>query len=217
MKSIGLCCVFVQWMGQIYLTSRYRTLVRPQLSYCMPACSPNLMADISYNKIATSLVTCIRHLPYEGRLWQLGIHSSNSDLHVNIVQMLGGVELFCRGFCQLPQGSTSSDEIYFLKKHYPADIWLIVDSNHLWRKDPTIAFSVFIFCLIFQLSINFSNTKYAPINGYDATSLWDYFALTMRRSSLFHSRNVTSIIKPKKTRPEYVWRKFCKIVHVIFI
>ncbi len=37
--------------------------------------STNLIADISYKKLATRLVTCIRHLPYEERLWQLGIHS----------------------------------------------------------------------------------------------------------------------------------------------
>ncbi len=47
-------------------------LARPHLEYGMPACSPNLVADINHFKrnqrLAARLVTGIRHLPYEKRL-----------------------------------------------------------------------------------------------------------------------------------------------------
>ncbi len=45
----------------------------------MPACLPNLMADINHleriQRLATMLVTGIPHLPYEVRLHLLGLHS----------------------------------------------------------------------------------------------------------------------------------------------
>ncbi len=57
----------------------YGALVRPHLEYGMPACSPNLVADINHLKriqrFATRLVTGMRHLPYEERLQPLGLHS----------------------------------------------------------------------------------------------------------------------------------------------
>ncbi len=60
-----------------YLT--YGALVRPHLEYGMPACSPNLVADINHleriQRLATRLVTCMRHVPYEERLQRLGPHS----------------------------------------------------------------------------------------------------------------------------------------------
>ncbi len=47
-------------------------LVRPHLEYGMPACSPNLVADINrlelLQRLTTRLVTVMRLLPYEGRL-----------------------------------------------------------------------------------------------------------------------------------------------------
>ncbi len=57
----------------------YRALVRPHLEYGMPACSPNLVADINYlernQRLAIKLLTGMRHLPFEGRLQRLGLHS----------------------------------------------------------------------------------------------------------------------------------------------
>ncbi len=45
----------------------------------MPACSPNLVADIDHleriQRLATRLVTGMRHLPYKERLQRLGLHS----------------------------------------------------------------------------------------------------------------------------------------------
>ncbi len=53
--------------------------MRPRLDYGMPACSPNLVADINHleriQTLATKLVTGICHLPYEERLQWLGLHS----------------------------------------------------------------------------------------------------------------------------------------------
>ncbi len=47
-------------------------LMRPHLEYGMPACSPNLVTDINHleqiQRLATRLVTGMRHLPYEERL-----------------------------------------------------------------------------------------------------------------------------------------------------
>ncbi len=52
--------------------SLYGALVRPHFEYGMPAYSPNLVADINHleriQRLATSLVTGMRHLPYEERL-----------------------------------------------------------------------------------------------------------------------------------------------------
>ncbi len=47
----------------------YEVLVRPHLEYGMPACSLNLVTDINHleriQRLATKLVTCIRHLTCE--------------------------------------------------------------------------------------------------------------------------------------------------------
>ncbi len=57
----------------------YEALVRPHLEYGMPAGSPNFVADINHleriQRLATRLVTGMRHLPYEERLQRLGLHS----------------------------------------------------------------------------------------------------------------------------------------------
>ncbi len=57
----------------------YGALVRPHLEYGMPACSPNLGADINHleriQRFASRLVTGMRHLPYEERRQRLGLHS----------------------------------------------------------------------------------------------------------------------------------------------
>ncbi len=53
-------------------------LLRPHLEYCILACLTNLVADIKHleriQKLATRLVTGMRHLPYEERLQRLGLH-----------------------------------------------------------------------------------------------------------------------------------------------
>ncbi len=53
--------------------------MRSYLQYGMSACSPNLVADIKLlgriQRLATVLVTGMRHLPYEERLQRLGLHS----------------------------------------------------------------------------------------------------------------------------------------------
>ncbi len=57
----------------------YGALVRPHLEYGMPACLPNLVADINnlerIQRLAARLVTGMRHLPYDERLQLLGLHS----------------------------------------------------------------------------------------------------------------------------------------------
>ncbi len=57
----------------------YGALVHPHLEYGMPACSPNLVADINHlvriQRLATRLVTGMRHLSYEERQQRLGLHS----------------------------------------------------------------------------------------------------------------------------------------------
>ncbi len=56
----------------------YEFLVRPHLEYGMPACSPNLVADINHleriQRLVTRLATGMRHRPYEERLQRLGLH-----------------------------------------------------------------------------------------------------------------------------------------------
>ncbi len=53
--------------------------MHPHLEYGMPACSPNLVADINHleriQRLATRLVPGMRRLPYEERLQLLGLHS----------------------------------------------------------------------------------------------------------------------------------------------
>ncbi len=54
-------------------------LVRLHVKYGIPACLPNLVADINrlgrIQRSATRLVTGIRHLPYEEKLKRLSLHS----------------------------------------------------------------------------------------------------------------------------------------------
>ncbi len=60
---------------------------------------------------------------------------------------------------------------------------------------------LFDFLLHFSVGFQFPKPQTnAPIKRYAATRLWDFFALTIRRSSLFHLHNVASIIKLKNTR-----------------
>ncbi len=67
--------------GGLYMINnlRYGALVRPHLEYGMPACSPNLVADINHleriQRLSTRLLTGMRHLPYEETLQGLGLHS----------------------------------------------------------------------------------------------------------------------------------------------
>ncbi len=53
--------------------------MRPRLEYGMPACPPNLVADINHleliQRLATRLETGMCHLLYEERLQRLGLHS----------------------------------------------------------------------------------------------------------------------------------------------
>ncbi len=57
----------------------YGALVCPHLQYGVSGCSPNLVADINHleriQRLATRLVTGMRHLPYEERLQRLDLHS----------------------------------------------------------------------------------------------------------------------------------------------
>ncbi len=57
----------------------YGALLRPRLEYGMSACSPNLVTDINQleriQRLATLLVTGMRHIPYEEKLQRLGLHS----------------------------------------------------------------------------------------------------------------------------------------------
>ncbi len=60
-----------------------RVVVCPHLEYSIPACSPNLVVDINHQeriqRLATRLVTGMRHLPYKERLQWLGLHSLQSQ------------------------------------------------------------------------------------------------------------------------------------------
>ncbi len=57
----------------------YEAVVRPHLEHGMPAYSPNLVADINnlerIQRLATRLVSGIRHITYEDRLQRLSLHS----------------------------------------------------------------------------------------------------------------------------------------------
>ncbi len=60
------------------------------LEYGMPACSSNLVPDINHleriQRLATRLVSGMRHLPYEERLQRLGLHSlQRRRLRVDLV------------------------------------------------------------------------------------------------------------------------------------
>ncbi len=68
-----------QDLSKSALIPLYGALVCPRLEYGMSACSPNLVVDINHleriQRLATSFVTGMRHLPYEERLQRLGLHS----------------------------------------------------------------------------------------------------------------------------------------------
>ncbi len=71
----------------------YGDLVRPHLEYGIPACLPNFVADIIHLEriqiLGTRLVTDMRHLPYEERLQQLGLHSlQRRRLQANLITAL---------------------------------------------------------------------------------------------------------------------------------
>ncbi len=70
---------FFQDLSKSDFNPLYGALVRLHLEYGMPACSPNLGADITHleriQRLATRLVTGMRNLPYEERLQRLGLHS----------------------------------------------------------------------------------------------------------------------------------------------
>ncbi len=66
-------------LSKTTLTPLYYALVRPHLGYAMEANAPTLMADINQlervQRLATRLVTGLRHVPYEDRLRQLNLFS----------------------------------------------------------------------------------------------------------------------------------------------
>ncbi len=68
-----------QYLSKSALIPLYGALVRPHLEYGMPACSPNLVADINHlgriQRFAIRLVTGMRQLSYEEMLQRLGLHS----------------------------------------------------------------------------------------------------------------------------------------------
>ncbi len=71
-------CSFVDLSKSAFIPL-YGALVRSHLEYGMSACSPNFVADINHleliHRLATRLVTGMRHLPYEQREQRLGLHS----------------------------------------------------------------------------------------------------------------------------------------------
>ncbi len=68
-----------QNLSKLAFIPLYGALVRPRLEYGMPACLPNLVADVNHleriQRLATRLVTGMRHLPYEEKLQRLSLHS----------------------------------------------------------------------------------------------------------------------------------------------
>ncbi len=78
-RLIFLIRRFFQDLSKSAFIPLYGALVRPHVEYGMPACSPNLAADINHleqiQRLATWLVTDMRHLPYEERLQRLNLHS----------------------------------------------------------------------------------------------------------------------------------------------
>ncbi len=56
----------------------FGALVHQHLEYGVPVCSPNLVSEINHferiQRVATRLVTGIRHLSYDERLQWLGLH-----------------------------------------------------------------------------------------------------------------------------------------------
>ncbi len=68
-----------QYLSKPAFFPLYEALVRPHFEYGVPACSPNLVADINHLELiqilATRLVTGMLHLPYEERPQRLSLHS----------------------------------------------------------------------------------------------------------------------------------------------
>ncbi len=68
---------FPDWSGNTIPVSKL-AILRPHLEFRSPDCSPNRVADINHleriQRLATRLVTGMRHLPYEERLHRLGLH-----------------------------------------------------------------------------------------------------------------------------------------------
>ncbi len=81
----------------------YWALVRPHFEHGMQACSPNLVADIIHpeqiHRLAASLVTGMRHLPYEERLQLLGLRT---DLITTFKIFLGLLDCDPDLFSSLP-------------------------------------------------------------------------------------------------------------------
>ncbi len=71
-RLIFMIMCSLNYLSKSALIPLYEALVRPHLEYGMPACSPNLVADINHleriHRSSTKLVTCMRHRPYEERL-----------------------------------------------------------------------------------------------------------------------------------------------------
>ncbi len=69
---------YFQGLSNSAIIPLYGALVRPHLEYGMPACSPNLVADINHleriQKLDSWFITCMRYLPKE-RLQRMGLHS----------------------------------------------------------------------------------------------------------------------------------------------
>ncbi len=68
----------------------FGALVRPHLEYGMPACSPNLVAEINHlewiQRLATRLITGMRHRLYEEKLQRLGLRSlQRQRLRVDLI------------------------------------------------------------------------------------------------------------------------------------
>ncbi len=76
MKAFSMGIIFRQAFQCIHVVqARTKSTIFPSFynekeTSCMPACSPNYVADINhleiFQKLSTMFVTGIRHLPYEG-------------------------------------------------------------------------------------------------------------------------------------------------------
>ncbi len=66
---------YFQDLSKLVFIPLHGVLMLPRLNYGMPACSPNLVADINHLGQIQRLVTGIRHLPHEERLQWLGLNS----------------------------------------------------------------------------------------------------------------------------------------------
>ncbi len=62
------CVVTLSTRLREQIAAFYAVLVRPYLEYGIPACSPNLVANINHLERIQRLVTGICHLPCEKKL-----------------------------------------------------------------------------------------------------------------------------------------------------